>query len=154
MNHRQAYHHEEIGHLTDWHRICTVTHDAEDTEESQSDTHRSLTAVHTHHEVHQEEDGHRYDYKGEVEVAPMTLLVVQEVDNDPVDEETDKEPHNSFTEACRKHFVHIAHKFLVRITFYHIVPTSLLTSISLRLKRFTRSSLLVNADPMQYFEKP
>ena len=93
MDYRQADYHEEISHLTYWHRVRTITHDAEDAEESESDTHCCLSSIQPHHQIDQEEDGHRYNHKGEVEVATLALPEIEKMDYHPVHQHTDEKSH-------------------------------------------------------------
>ena len=85
---------EEIGHLADGHRIRAVTHDGEDTEESDADTHGGLALQvfeYEYHEEDDEEDGHRDEHEREVEVAPATLTVIQAVDDEPGEHDVDQQ---------------------------------------------------------------
>ena len=82
MDDRQADNHEEIGHLAYRHGVGSVAHDAEDSDE--------------------EEDSDGNDHEGEEEVAALTLLVVKELNDDPVDQEAESESQQSVGKASRK----------------------------------------------------
>ena len=96
VDHREAYHHKEIGHLSHGHGIGTVAHDAEDTEHADAHTDARLAfhvLEHENHEEHDEEDGHTDEHEGEIEVAPMALVVIEQVHHHPIGEQAYQEPH-------------------------------------------------------------
>ena len=84
----EAHHHKEVGHLTDLDGLRSVTYHAEDGEETQG-----VGDVHLHvlHQRDDEEDDHGKHEEGEVIVLAVGLLVIEEVDDDPADEEVEHE---------------------------------------------------------------
>jgi len=112
---------EEIGHLTDRHRIGAVTHDGEDAEESDTHTHRGLALhilEHEYHEEDDEEDGYGDEHEREVEVAAAALTVVQAIDDEPCEQAVDQQ-------ADEHH-----HKVIRQIEkIFHIVIIRLIVSV-------------------------
>ena len=102
MDHRQTDDDKQVGHLADRHGIGTVTHDAEDAEQSETDAHRGLAALHTHHAVDEEVDGDGHQHEREVEVTTVTLLIIETVDNDKVDDNAGEEFQERLQEFCGK----------------------------------------------------
>jgi hypothetical protein len=97
MDYRETDNNKEVGHLAHRHRIGTITHDRENTEQADTDTHRRLTTQlvkSEYHEEHQEEYGYARQQKREVIVSALTLPVIQSVNDKPIEKGTDDKPHH------------------------------------------------------------
>ena len=70
--------------------------------QSETNAHCRLTTIHAHHQIDEEEDSDGNDHEGEEEVAALALLVVKELNYDPVDQEAEKKSQQSVGKASRK----------------------------------------------------
>ena len=94
IHQREGDNNEEISHLAHWHSIGTIAHDGEDSEETDTHTHRGLALHILQHEDHEEddkEDGNRYKHEREIEITPMALAEIQTVDDNPGSQHIDEQ---------------------------------------------------------------